>query len=1319
MSASKKKDVQVPQPAKEDDVDPWADPDAKKEPEVPKEKPVDTEVFDLNKQIATLRNELTTTIAKEGGHGGEGEEKEEVKQDDEVMKKVLTPAERAAMFYDRAKAFYTNCSGSSLELEIVTRDVVAASAYADDLKLYYFLAKIFKQNLDYSSSIYALRNALRLDHTYKPARKLISEVLLLRGREIMGEATIANEQLNKAKKITKAMEKQREEMEEAKKKEKAKLARIAASKKVAAVLQKGGDTPADTGPGDDQSQASQSPVKEAERPSFMIPRKFEAHVNLLYKSARVHFDECLEYDRDNHHAIIFKGVCHVQASELNEAMETLVRAGHLVNVHLKHLYPVKKMRYTSAGAIENSKKVLSMLSRGGEGAAAGAELKDDGDASAAAAAATGGPASKGGADHDAMAALDKGGTQYIYNDSFDYASPEAAEESKVLTRKLAEISILKAKIYWGQGLNENGNEEMRKASVIIPNHPEIKKFGVRSYVRAEKVYTMCVKKFRDGELEEANNLIANAIALSSQDVKLYVMQAKILRNMDRTESAFTSVQRATNLYQQAGEGQYELRIPEEIIKETNLIFNDKALECAAKGDYDRSVSLLNRAIQAEINLNRNNTKYNDMLGSLHKEGGVLGATGSGGAGAGHGLTTDGSSVGGMSGRGDAGMGLLERVDYRFLLNRGDCLRAQHKYGLALIDYDAAMANLKLNKLGASSGVAGARREWNVATRLSLTHYLVATDYFNENAYEDAEVQLSLAVEYNPKVSEYYHARGRARYYTGRHQEAYEDYKACYSLDPNNQEVLLRLKQFEANHPGVAVATSVAAAGAPTPNTMQLEGKRKKEEGMTLAQARNDHRSVPPIPTTDDDKLAALLHAQHARSLPEVAAQLKAQREIKAAIPVKRLAGESGNPEDRFWGHDVLPLLNPNLTMAAVLGVDRDRKSSNVRRIIDSKYDTSKGTLWTAFSNAQKSAKLVSRPAPNAEHAPDDGDDDMETVVSVGGTARRKPKSYTVNGLKRWSQKQTDKALRDGGLIKGVITHSNDPFIKALEAEGGDEGGSGGGAGDSKSKSKPFVINVSSKNARSSKWGGGGGGGEVESFESVDQRAELLAESKGGGWRLKLRAEQEKREKEMQRRRMDATSRLYSSKGKTEEELKEEARRLAQVESTSDMTMTAEAKRQAKKDARMSRKKRGKKKRRNDPNAPREGPLTGAGTADVGDGSEFESEGGEDDEERQKAHLTADRQSSNIAALLAQAGVDEASQWGSMFGGDGAAGGGIVHDEENESSLIAMTEEEELQLAYEQRVKAEHEEARKKRQERREQILKKNSLSFLSDEPKQE
>ncbi len=286
----------------------------------------------------------------------------------------------------------------------------------------------------------------------------------------------------------------------------------------------------------------------------------------------------------------------------------------------------------------------------------------------------------------------------------------------------------------------------------------------------------------------------------------------------------------------------------------------------------------------------------------------------------------------------------------------------------------------------------------------------------------------------------------------------------------------------------------------------------------------------------------------------------------------------------------------------------------------------------------------------------------------------------------------------------------------------------------------MTINITARSG-SSKWGNNNGndnkgdGGGCETYDSFDRMNEMLKETQSGNWRIKLREAQEAKERQFHAMKMAANSSMYRSSGLTEEELQEKKRREAQKESEASITLTEDEKAAlvAKTDSKM-RKKRKKRRKLRDPNAPRGGDyaIDGTTAAAIIDGQDGDVEGDEDVDDddndsntEERMHLTANRNQSGIAALLAQAGVDEGN-WGSLLGandkGDGGVGGrvlgGIMHDDENESSLIAMTEEEEMQLAYEQRIKAEHEEQRKRRQERREQIMKKNSLSFLED-PKEE
>ena len=80
---------------------------------------------------------------------------------------------------------------------------------------------------------------------------------------------------------------------------------------------------------------------------------------------------------------------------------------------------------------------------------------------------------------------------------------------------------------------------------------------------------------------------------------------------------------------------------------------------------------------------------------------------------------------------------------------------------------------------------------------------------------------------------------------------------------------------------------------------------------------------------------------------------------------------------------------------------------------------------------------------------------MESVYSMNGTRKLVPKSYTASGLKRFSIKQTQKALKRGGLIHGVLTHKNDPYLHAVT--------------DDKTTAKAqFTINVTAR-PRVSKW----------------------------------------------------------------------------------------------------------------------------------------------------------------------------------------------------------------------------------------------------------
>jgi len=239
---------------------------------------------------------------KKSGDNKEGE--------DDDLKTILSPNGRAQRYYERAKTLYTNGGGTSTELELVLRDVAAACAYKEDHKNYYFLAKVFKQCLDYSSCIYSLRNVMHLAPNNKPARAMLAEVLFLKAKEIMGEACVGKKRLEDAQEVLTKLLKRKEEMRlaiEAAKKEKEDKDRAEALEKGTASL---ADIVRESKRKQMEAENNFGNINKGPRPP-RIPAKVKAHVQALFRTARVYFDEALEYDRDNYEAHMFKATCHV------------------------------------------------------------------------------------------------------------------------------------------------------------------------------------------------------------------------------------------------------------------------------------------------------------------------------------------------------------------------------------------------------------------------------------------------------------------------------------------------------------------------------------------------------------------------------------------------------------------------------------------------------------------------------------------------------------------------------------------------------------------------------------------------------------------------------------------------------------------------------------------------------------------------------------------------------------------------------------------------------------------------------------------------
>jgi len=75
---------------------------------------------------------------------------------------------------------------------------------------------------------------------------------------------------------------------------------------------------------------------------------------------------------------------------------------------------------------------------------------------------------------------------------------------------------------------------------------------------------------------------------------------------------------------------------------------------------------------------------------------------------------------------------LLAIDHRYFLNRGDCYRGLSQLFDAIFDYEHAMELEPDN--------------WEIRTRLSLAHYLLAVEQYNGAHFKQAENHLDCAIK---------------------------------------------------------------------------------------------------------------------------------------------------------------------------------------------------------------------------------------------------------------------------------------------------------------------------------------------------------------------------------------------------------------------------------------------------------------------------------------------------------------------------------------------------------------------------------------------
>eukprot|EP01041_Mallomonas_annulata_P003333 gene3333-6594_t len=489
----------------------------------------------------------------------------------------------------------------------------------------------------------------------------------------------------------------------------------------------------------------------------------------------------------------------------------------------------------------------------------------------------------------------------------------------------ADLFVMRAKLLWAEGLTDQGNRDINAAKAIDSSHPEVIAFAARSFAESEQLYHASCKYFDNHDYKIAIEKLNQALIMTPEDIKLHVLLSKIQRVQGLLDDSYLTLQKVIHIYEQRSfGGQGAVTLPIPI-------------------EVTRQMNLI----------------FNEMALKLSEEGEYEKA-----------IVLFKRLI-------ESEMNIHNNnefeVDYRFHINLGDCYRALEQGDKALSTYHTA---LRINP-----------SNWDVKIRLSMTHYILGLKYFNEYKYIQTQQEMTRAIEYNPKISEYYAVRGKAEYYQGNYSDSYNDFKRALDLNPQNAEIADRLqRRVLQEHPAYAIPTST-------------------------------------------DRIEVLLNAKNMRSKKSIERFLQAQRGSYRSTSSP--AASTSTSTSIYYNKDtlkptycksLLPKINPNLDLAYKTSIVVEETRRNTSSILyDKERSMSKDALWTVMENAKNMAASSMKPKHFKKKFV--FTDDTTTISTSTTTSTSKVIASSAAALKRESimhakEKQTSRMyLDDDGVYR--------------------------------------------------------------------------------------------------------------------------------------------------------------------------------------------------------------------------------------------------------------------------------------------------------------
>ncbi|XP_056011713.1 tetratricopeptide repeat protein 16-like isoform X2 [Ostrea edulis] len=181
----------------------------------------------------------------------------------------------------------------------------------------------------------------------------------------------------------------------------------------------------------------------------------------------------------------------------------------------------------------------------------------------------------------------------------------------------------------------------------------------------------------------------------------------------------------------------------------------------------------------------------------------------------------------------------EKREKGLYINRGDCFFRQNDFNFALQDYCQA---LELDS-----------DDENIKSRISVIYNEFGVTAYQDKNFSEADSKLTQAIQYNPKVGQYYITRSRCRYMLENIHSARLDLIMGLLLDPTNEDVISILSRL---FPGKSIGDVVNSRAADPAKiavrailNIQPQKPRTKvtHDALTESGVLDSHATGPVLP----------------------------------------------------------------------------------------------------------------------------------------------------------------------------------------------------------------------------------------------------------------------------------------------------------------------------------------------------------------------------------------------------------------------------------------------------------------------------------------